>query len=199
MNRCIRIPGCWKFSLLAAGLLPCAGCHTDMREQPRYDSLEASSFFADGQAARPLVEGTIPYRGTFSENEAFDTGKENGEFVAELPVEVDRALVERGEQRFNIYCSPCHSFTGDGDGMIVRRGYRRPPSYHIERLRNAPAGHFFDVMTHGFGAMPSYAVQIEPRDRWAIVAYIRVLQLSQHAQLDDVPESARNQLREARP
>jgi mono/diheme cytochrome c family protein len=168
----------------------CAGCHQDMYDQPRYEPLEASTFFADGMSARPAVPGTVA-RGQLNEDAAFFTGRDNGQFVAALPLEVDRALLERGRQRFNIYCAPCHARTGTGDGMIVRRGFRQPPSLHSPRLQNAPAGHYFDVMTNGFGAMPSYRVQIEARDRWAIVAYIRVLQMSQNATLEDVPQEER--------
>lgn len=183
-------------SLLLAGFAVCAGCHQDMQNQPRYEALEKSGFFANDMSARPLVAGTVA-RGELKEDIAFQTGKdENGQFIAEVPLELDRALLERGQERFNIYCSPCHDRTGGGDGMIVQRGFKRPPSYHIERLRQAPAGHYFDVMTKGFGVMPSYAIQIEPRDRWAIVAYVRALQLSQNATLDDVPQDERPQLEE---
>jgi hypothetical protein len=184
--------------LIVVAVLGAAGCHTDMRDQPRYEALEASKFFADGQSARPAVPGAVA-RGQLNEDEAFFTGRADGRLIAELPLELNRELLERGRERFNIYCSPCHGATGAGDGMIVQRGFRRPPSYHQDRLRNAPAGHFFDVMTYGFGAMPRYAVQIEPRDRWAIVAYIRVLQLSQNATLDDVPADQRMRLEEAQP
>lgn len=163
-----------------------------MRDQPRYEALEASDFFGDGQSARQPVAGTVA-RGQLQEDEPFYTGKSQGEFVLEPPVEITRELLVRGQERFTIYCAPCHARTGLGDGMIVERGFRKPPSYHIDRLRDAPAGHFFDVMTHGFGAMPSYR-RIEPADRWAIVAYIRVLQLSQNATLDDVPASERKLL-----
>jgi mono/diheme cytochrome c family protein len=175
-----------------------AGCHRDMRDQPRYEALEASTFFPDGMSARKPVEGTVA-RGELNEDEAFNTGKLDGKHVAEIPLTVDRALLERGQERFNIYCAMCHAPTGTGDGIIVQRGFRRPPTYHSERLRKAPAGHYFDVMTNGFGAMPKYAVQIRPRDRWAIVAYIRALQLSQNATLDDVPADQRDKLTEAAP
>jgi mono/diheme cytochrome c family protein len=191
---------CSRYAAWTALLLLCAGCHSDMHDQPRYDSLQASDFFHDGQAARQLVEGTVPYRGEYrNESEPLYSGKSEGQFVAELPLEVDRALLERGQERYQIYCSVCHAPTGDGNGMIVQRGFRRPPSFHTERLRNVPPGHIFDVITHGFGAMPSYRVQIEPHDRWAIIAYVRALQLSQHAELDDVPAAERAQLEETRP
>ena len=180
-------------SVMATILL--CGCHTDMRDQPRYEALEASTFFADGQSARPVVEGTVA-RGQLNEDDAFYRGKVEGDFVSKLPVEVDAALLDRGQDRFEIYCAVCHGLAGDGDGMIVRRGMKRPPSYHIDRLRDAPAGHYFDVITHGFGVMPRYAVQLEPRDRWAITAYIRVLQRSQNGKVDDVPSDQRAKLEE---
>lgn len=176
----------------------CAGCHRDMHDQPRYETLEASDFFADGQSARLPVPGTVA-RGQLNEDEALLTGKVEGRFVTEFPLAVDRALLERGRERFGIYCSVCHAATGDGDGMIVRRGFRRPPPYHIQRLRDAPPGHFFDVITNGFGAMPRFADRIEPRDRWAIVAYVQVLQLSRNASLEDVPAQERPSLEAAQP
>lgn len=166
-----------------------------MRDQPRYEALEASTFFADGQSARPVVEGTVA-RGQLNEDDAFYRGKVEGDFISKVPIEVDAALLDRGQDRFEIYCAVCHGLSGDGDGMIVRRGLKRPPSFHIERLRNARVGHYFDVITHGFGVMPRYAVQLEPRDRWAITAYIRVLQRSQNAKLEDVPEDERAKLEE---
>jgi cytochrome c5 len=169
-----------------------------MRDQPRYDALEPSPFFANGMSSRPLVEGTIPHRGERQPNEAFETGKRGGELVDELPVELTPELLARGRERYELYCSMCHAPTGRGDGMIVRRGLKRPPSYHSERLREVPIGHFFDVITNGFGAMPSYRVQIVPRDRWAIAAYVRALQLSENATLEDVPEAERTKLEEAR-
>lgn len=171
-----------------------AGCDMlDMYDQPRYEPLEASEMFDDHGSSRQLVAGTVP-RGWLREDDALYTGKLDGEFVSKLPMELDEKLMKRGQQRFNIYCSVCHSRTGDGNGMIVERGFRRPPSLHIDRLRDAPAGHFFDVMTNGFGAMPSYASRIEPADRWAIVAYIRALQLSHNARINDVPSEERPNL-----
>jgi cytochrome c553 len=176
-----------------------AGCHRDMHDQPRYEALEASDFFEqDGSIARLPVAGTVA-RGQLHDDEPLFTGKQEGQFLTQLPVELNRELLSRGRERFNIYCAPCHAPTGNGDGMIVRRGFRRPPSYHIERLRDAPAGHFFDVITNGIGAMPRFSDRLEPRDRWAIVAYIRALQLSQNARLSDVPAEARDLLEEARP
>jgi len=163
-----------------------AGCRQDMHNQPKYRGLRPSTFFADGSSARPLVAGTVA-RGTLQDDEAFFTGKVSNVDVKELPIAVDEALLNRGQERFNIYCTPCHDRTGAGNGMVVQRGYRQPPSFHIDRLRQADAGHFFDVMTNGFGAMSDYKVQVDARDRWAIVAYIRALQLSQHAGVADIP------------
>jgi mono/diheme cytochrome c family protein len=183
---------------IAAWLAAIAGCHRDMYDQPRLETLEESNFFDDGRASRPLVDGTVPYQSP-PEDDAFHTGKQNGQLVDQPPVKVDAALLKRGHERFNIYCSVCHGRTGEGNGMIVERGYRQPPTFHSDRLRGIPIGHFFDVMTNGFGAMPSYAVQVPPADRWAIAAYVRALQLSQHAKLDDVPEAQRRKLEEARP
>jgi mono/diheme cytochrome c family protein len=167
-------------------LVAVSACRQDMHNQPKYRPLRASTFFSDGSSARPLVEGTVA-RGTLQEDEVFFTGKQNNAPVREIPFPVDAHVLDRGQERFNIYCSPCHDATGSGRGMVVQRGYRQPPSLHDDRLRAAEAGHFFDVMTNGFGAMPDYRVQIAPRDRWAIVAYIRALQLSQRAATSDIP------------
>ena len=157
-----------------------------MHDQPKYVPLRGSAFFNDARSARPMVDGTVA-RGLLHDDELMYTGKVKGEDATVFPMRVDATVMARGQQRFNIHCTPCHGGTGQGDGMVVRRGYRRPPSLHQDRLRRAPAGHFFDVMTNGFGAMPDYRAQIAPRDRWAIVAYIRALQLSQHAAASDVP------------
>jgi mono/diheme cytochrome c family protein len=164
-----------------------------MHNQPKAIPLRASGFFQNGSSARPLVEGTIA-RGTLHDDAAFFTGKIGATEVNALPFPLTAEVLDRGEQRFNIYCSPCHGLAGTGDGMIVRRGYRQPPSYHIERLRQAPLGHFYDVITNGFGAMPDYRVQVAPRDRWAIAAYIRALQLSQHAPAAELPPDERQKL-----
>ena len=172
---------------LSTALALLAGCRQDMHDQPKYKPLAASSFFADGRSARSLVEDTVA-RGHLDEDVELFTGKTaGGKLVELLPVKVNAELLKRGQQRFDIYCSPCHDRTGSGHGMVVRRGFKEPPSYHIDRLRQAPAGHFFDVMTNGFGAMPDYRSQITVADRWAIVAYIRALQRSQQATLADVP------------
>ncbi len=165
-----------------------------MSIQPKYDPLEPSDFFADGMAARPRVPGTVA-RGEDTQNGFLETGKINGVDGDGFPFPVTAAVIDRGHQRFDIYCSECHGRLGDGNGMIPSRGFRRPPSYHTDTLRNAKTGHFIDVMTNGFGAMPPYAPQIpDVRDRWAIVAYIRTLQFSQNATLADVPQDQRADL-----
>jgi hypothetical protein len=179
--------------LFLFAMLMFTGCRQDMHDQPRYEPLEASDFFADGLASRHPPEGTVA-RGELEESSYFNTAKRDGELGTTLPFELTRALLERGQERYDIYCSPCHDRVGTGFGMIVRRGFRRPPSFHSPHLREAPLGHFFDVMSNGFGAMMDYAAQIPPRDRWAIAAYIRALQLSQHATLAELPESDRQQL-----
>jgi mono/diheme cytochrome c family protein len=169
------------------------GCRQDMHDQPKYIPLRQSAFFNDERSARPLVEGTVA-RGQLRDDELMFTGKVNGQDATVFPLAVDAQVMAHGQERFNIYCSPCHGRTGQGDGMVVLRGYRRPPSFHQDRLRDAPVGHFFDVMTNGFGAMPDYAAQIKVQDRWAIVAYIRALQLSEHATIADVPAADRSRL-----
>jgi hypothetical protein len=183
---------CWL--LLAAA----AGCsEQDMVIQPRVKPYQESAFFVDGQSSRPLLLGTIA-RGQLHVDPAYDTGKTGDLLVDKIParVKLDRKLLERGQERYNIYCSPCHSRSGDGRGMIVQRGFPTPPSFHEQRLLDAPAGHFFNVISNGYGAMYSYAARVPIDDRWAIVAYIRALQLSQHATLDDVPAENRPQLEE---
>jgi mono/diheme cytochrome c family protein len=174
-------------ALFAAALALGSGCRQDMHDQPKYKPLAASTFFRDGQSARPLVSGTVA-RGRLDEDQEFYSGKTaSGELLAVFPMAVTAEALKRGRERFDIYCSPCHDRTGAGLGMVVRRGFKQPPSLHVERLRQASPGHFFDVMTTGFGAMPDYRVQLSARDRWAVVAYIRALQLSQHAAAGDVP------------
>jgi mono/diheme cytochrome c family protein len=172
-----------------------------MHDSPRYEALEKNDFFPDKRSARTLVEGTVP-RGHLRADDVFYTGMAGGGPggtpaggpVEKIPLAVTAAMVERGRDRFNIYCSPCHGVTGEGNGLIVQRGYKQPTSLHDSRLRSEKAGYFFDVMTKGFGQMPDYAAQIAPADRWAIVSYIRALQLSQTATLADVPEADRGKL-----
>ena len=172
-------------ALLATTSLVAAGCRQDMHDAPRYEAFEASSSFADGRASRTAPAGTVA-RGWLRDDEALYTGKVAGQVIDQFPFPIAHADLQRGQQRFNIYCTPCHDATGSGKGMVVQRGYRPPPSFHDERLRAAAPGHFFDVITSGFGAMPDYRAQIAPRDRWAIVAYIRALQLAQRASTSDV-------------
>jgi len=169
-----------------------------MQDQPKYIPLRPSDFFADGRSARPIPEGTVA-RGQLRADKVFYTGKVGDQFVDHLPFPVTRAVLERGQERFNIYCTPCHGRLGNGLGMIVRRGLKRPPSYHIDRLRQIPVGYFYDIITNGFGAMQDYSAQVEPRDRWAIAAYIRVLQYSQQASINDVPPEYRQQLNAPKP
>ena len=164
-----------------------------MHDQPKYEPLEESPFFGDARSARPIVPGTVA-RGRLHDDTLLYTGKVGGADADVFPFPITGEVLERGRERFNIFCSVCHGRLGDGEGMIARRGFRRPPSYHIDRLRQAPVGHFFDVITNGFGAMPDHATQIPVRDRWAIIAYIRALQRSQHATLDDVPLQEREKL-----
>ncbi len=169
------------------------GCRRDMQDQPKYIPLRPSDFFADGRSARPLPEGTVA-RGQLRADKVFYTGKSGDTYVDKLPFPLTRQVLERGQERFNIYCTPCHGRLGNGLGMIVQRGLKRPPSYHIDRLRQVPIGYFYDVITNGFGAMADYSAQVAPRDRWAIAAYIRVLQFSQQASLQDVPPEHRQEL-----
>lgn len=160
--------------------------------------MRASDFFADGRSERDLPQGVVA-RGQLREDTYFYTGKVGENVGTVFPMPVTQEVLDRGEQRFNVYCTPCHSALGDARGMIVLRGFKQPPSFHEERLRNAPVGHFYDVMTAGFGAMPDYSAQIAPADRWAIAAYIRALQLSQHATVAEVPGDQRRNLAPAQP
>jgi hypothetical protein len=167
-------------------LLAAAGCRQDMHDQPKYKPLQSSRFFADGRASRPLLPGTVA-RGHLDDDEHLHSGKAGDAFVDSFPFSVTAGMLERGRERYDIFCSPCHDRVGSGGGMIVLRGYRRPTSLHDPRLREARVGYLFDVVSNGFGVMPSYAQQVPVRDRWAIVAYVRALQLSQHASSADVP------------
>ena len=164
-----------------------------MHDAPRYEPLEASAFFADGRGSRTLVANTVA-RGTLREDEHLYQGKINGQLADSFPMPVTLDVMARGRERFNVFCSPCHGRTGQGNGMVVQRGFRAPPSYHEDRLRNAPVGYFFDVMTNGFGAMQDYAAQVPVTDRWAIAAYMRALQFSQRATVNDVPADRRAEL-----
>jgi len=182
-----------KAPLMLVLVVVVAGCRREMYYQPRGDPLKSSDFFADGAASRPLPPHTVAQE-NFHPDPSFDSGKIGTNFLAQLPFPVTRDVLERGRDRFNIYCSVCHGRTGLGNGIVPQRGFPAPPSYAIERLRAAPVGYFYDVMTRGYGVMFSYANRVDVEDRWAIAAYIRVLQLSEHATLADVPPGERAKL-----
>ena len=179
-------------AIVATSLL-LTGCRQDMHDSPSYDPLQESTFFADGRASRLPVANTVA-RGQLREDEHLFTGKINGQLATEFPMPVTAETMARGRERFNVFCSPCHGQTGEGNGMIVQRGFRQPPSYHEDRLLNAPPGYLFDVMTNGFGAMQDYSAQVPVADRWAIAAYIRALQFSRRATMDDVPADRRAEM-----
>ena len=170
-----------------------AGCRQDMHNGPNYEVYEANPQFADGRASRDLPVGTVA-RGQLRDDDAYYTGKVDGVFTATFPFEVSAADLQRGQDRFTIYCTPCHGQLGDGKGMVVQRGLRQAATYHQDRLRAIAPGYFYDVITNGFGAMQGYAEQIPPRDRWLIAAYVRALQLSQNATVEDVPAADRGRL-----
>jgi mono/diheme cytochrome c family protein len=171
-----------------------SACRQDMHDAPRFDPLEATTLFHTEASAQPLVAGTVA-RGHLNADELLHTGKVDGQDAAVFPFPITREDLDRGQERFNIFCSPCHGRTGDGNGMVVQRGYRQAASYHVDRLRTVPVGYFFDVMTNGFGAMPDYRSQIPVEDRWRIAAYIRALQLSRMATEADVPADEMRRLR----
>jgi hypothetical protein len=180
--------------MLAGAALLSMACTQKMALQPYNRPYTPSDVFADDSSARPIPADTVA-RGHTQDDSVLFTGKDaNGQDTTQFPFTITRDILDRGQQRFNIYCVPCHGYTGDGDGLVVQRGFNPPPSYNTDRLRQAPVGHFFDVMTNGFGAMPSYAAQIPVQDRWAIIAYIRALQLSQNASIDDAAPDARTSL-----
>ncbi len=186
---------------LLAFLTGCEKARQDMYDQPRFKPFERSELFADGNSARPLPDNSVPYsNGPFSGTSSGRMGTENiDEDIAALnaraiPYPITMQLLRRGQNRYAIYCLPCHSPAGDGDGLVARRGFPHPPSYHIERLRQAPDRHFFDVISKGYGIMYPYADRVSPPDRWAIVAYIRALQLSQNAQVKNLPPAMRQRL-----
>ena len=189
--------GSRRYKALIFLLLLLSACRQDMHDQAKYEPLEHSSFFGDQRAARLPVEGTIA-RGQLQEDTHYYEGKVSNQPVHTFPMELDEKFLQRGQQRYDIFCAPCHDQTGSGLGMVVKRGFKRPPSMHIDRLRDAPVGHYFDVITNGFGVMSSYAEQVPVEDRWAIIAYIRALQLSQNATLADVPEKEKKELEASR-
>lgn len=183
----------------AALLVLLAGCRQDMYDQPRLEPLEGTELFADGLSARQPPKGTVA-RGAATEpaEKAFVSGLDDAGQLIDSPLAVDRPLLLRGRERYGIHCSPCHGLTGDGDGMIVLRGYKRPPSFHTDRLRSQKAGYFVDVLRNGFGTMPSYGHIVAPRDRWAIAAFVAALQLSQSASYSDLPPGDAARLEAAR-
>ena len=193
-HRLGRKRGRWSpsfFLLVLLAMVPVVGCRRDMFHQPYSKPLARSDFFRDNEmASRPVVAHTVA-RGHLDADRVFYSGKVGTNLVDTFPIAINRSTLERGRERFEIYCAPCHGRTGEGNGMIVQRGYPAPPSYHIDRLRQAPVGHFFDVMTQGYGVMYSYAQRVAPEDRWAIAAYIRVLQQSQNSTLSQVPPQQR--------
>jgi hypothetical protein len=185
---------------LAASFL-LGGCRQDMQNQPKFIPLRSNTFFPDQRSARNPIRGTVPRLDhvtldteQLDPNSYYLSGKHGTMYGNELPFPLTRLVMDRGQQRYNIYCAPCHSRVGDGNGMIVQRGFKHPPSFHDQRLRNAPLGYFYEVMSNGLGAMPDYAAQIKPEDRWSIAAYIRALQLSQDAQVKDVAQEDLNRL-----
>jgi cytochrome c553 len=177
-------------ALVLAAMFLGVGCRQDMHDAPRYEPLEEATFFSDGGASRVFVADTVA-RGHLREDDHFYTGKVNGQLATEFPMPVTMEVMTRGQERFNVFCTPCHGRTGEGNGVIVQRGFRQPPSYHEDRLIDAPPGHFFDVMTNGFGAMQDYRSQVPVPDRWAIAAYIKALQFSRRAMVGDVPPAGR--------
>jgi hypothetical protein len=198
---CISIPPLRPISILFA-LLPAlfflTGC-TAMENQPRYQPLQGSAFFPDGRSARPLPPGTIPY-GSLEESDPYYTAiDEEGMLIERIPVDLTIELLEWGRERYDIFCSPCHGLDGYGQGMIVQRGFPAPQSFHIDRLRQAPDGYFYDVITNGFGRMYAYDYRVPPDDRWAITAYIRALQFSQQATLEELPAEEQPELEETQP
>jgi mono/diheme cytochrome c family protein len=200
----------WLRPLAACVVVLAAGCRQEMYDQPRYEPQEASRFFADGTSDRPLLPGVVPrLEPGDSAHDLLATYMVDGKLVDTLPFEFNRDVLDRGRERYQIFCTPCHGAKGDGRGMIVLRGFSPPPAFYGKRpipaekspaasfyadLRDAPLGHFFDVITNGHGAMYSYAARIQPVDRWKIAAYIKALQLSQYAKVDDLPDDVRKEL-----
>ena len=189
--------------LLPLVALFAAGCRQDMHDAPRYDPYEESAIFPKNSSAQPLVAGTVPRAAAkgaaLDEDELLNTGKVGGQMADVFPFAITRADIDRGQERFNIYCAPCHSRTGDGNGMVVQRGFKTAGNFHIDRLRKMPAGYFVDVMTNGFGAMPDYKMQVVPADRWRIAAYIRALQMSHSATEQDVPADELSRIKSGTP
>jgi mono/diheme cytochrome c family protein len=175
-------------------LLLLTGCSLDMRQQPKNMPLSQSDFFENQMGSRMLIAGTVAQGHLNLDKHLYEGKNPDGSLVDTFPFEITPEVMARGQQEYNVFCSPCHGYVGNGQGMIVQRGFKTPPSFHLQRLHEAPAGHFFDVITNGFGVMYPYAYRIAPEDRWAIIAYIRALQLSQNATLEDVPPDQRAKL-----
>lgn len=182
-----------SIAIVLATLLMATACRQDMQDQPKYKPLGESKFFPDGRMARPIPAGTIA-RDELNDTDSFHTGQGNGTFLDTIPVPVTAALLHRGRDRFDIFCSPCHGRLGDGNGMVAQRGVRAPANLHTDRLRSVPPGYIYQVIANGYGAMGDYADQIPTGDRWAIVAYVRALQLSRNATLTDISSNDRAEL-----
>jgi mono/diheme cytochrome c family protein len=186
-----------------AGVIGCliicafASCRPDMNNQPKAKPFSQSDFFQNGSSARQLPPYTVAY-GDTREDAAFYTGLTNGTYLTRLPVKLTPELLNRGREQYNAICAECHDRSGSGNGMVVQRGFPEPPSYHVDRLRNAAIGHFYDVITNGYGVMYSYADRVAPEDRWAIAAYLRALQLSHNAKLSDADPAERAKLASGR-
>lgn len=181
---------------IAALLLALTGCGRNMYDQAKYETYDPSPFFTDETSSRPLIDGTVS-RSRGAVDSVFFTGQGEAGIATELPVALTEAVLQRGQQRYNIYCSPCHNYSGNGEGMIVQKGFVQPASFHDERLQAAPVGYFFQVITNGYGRMYSYASRVPPEDRWAIAAYIKALQYSQDAPVADLPADVRERLEQA--
>ena len=194
MSRGLR--GAYRAAALGLFVLAGLGCRQDMHDQPRFEPLERSSFFEDRRAGRMQVAGTVA-RGELNEDEHLHTGFVGDDLATTFPFAMTQEDLARGRERFDIMCSPCHGRVGDGEGMVVQRGFRRPPTYHSRRMRAMPPGHFFDVMTKGFGAMADFSDRLTVEDRWRIAAYIRVLQLSQVAEIGELPNDVRSEFQSA--
>jgi hypothetical protein len=186
---------------MLAAVFALAGCRQDMQNQPKFIPLRSNDFFADQRSGRNPIRGTVPRLDNtaldieqLDPNSYYLTGKHGAAYGDELPFPLTHSVMDRGQERYNIYCAPCHARVGDGNGMIVQRGFKHPPSFHEQRLRNAPVGYFYEIISNGLGAMPDYASQIKPGDRWAIAAYIRALQVSQNASEADVPLDYKDKL-----
>jgi mono/diheme cytochrome c family protein len=190
ISRALARRGCALVGLCALAL---ASCRPDMSNQPRAKPLSQSDFFSDGTNARPQPLHSVAWQDA-RENNALSTGLTNGTYVTQLPIKLTPQLLNRGRERFDAICAECHDRTGSGNGMVVQRGFPQPPSFHVERLRTAPIGHFYDVITNGYGVMYPYASRVDPEDRWAIAAYIRALQLSHNARPSDIDPADRAKL-----